>query len=121
MISDQTLSRIRELWRQGQTQAAIARQVRVSRATVRRAVRGTWGPRPMPPRQVRRLLALWEVLSAQVPGAPLGWCQSCPEPVHLPCVSCLAVLLAEFGSDPPAELLQQPCECAGTFARRRLD
>ncbi len=121
MISDQTLSRIRDLWGQGQTQTAIARQLQVSRGTVRRAVRGEWGPRPMQSRQVRRLLELWEVLSAHVPGWPLGWCQGCPEPVHLPCVSCLAALLVEFGSDPPGELLRQECECAGTFARRRMD
>ena len=75
----------------------------------------------MPPRQVQRLLELWEVLSAQVPGAPLGWCHGCPEPVHLPCVRCLAALLAEFGSDPPGELLRQECDCARTFARRRPD
>ncbi len=54
-------------------------------------------------------------------GAPTGWCRACPEPVHLPCASCLAALLAEFGSDPPGELLQPPCECGGSFARHRLD
>ncbi len=121
MISDETLSRIRDLWRQGQTQTAIARKLQVSRSTVRRAVGGTWGPRPMPPRQLRRLLELWEVVSARVSAAPLGWCHGCPEPVHLPCVHCLAALLAEFGSEPPGELYRQECECGGTFARRRPD
>jgi hypothetical protein len=119
MISAQTLSRIRDLWQQGQTQTAIARQVQVSRGTVRRAVRGTWGPRPMQPRQVRRLLELWEIVAAAVPATPLGWCDGCPEPVYLPCVSCLAALLVEFGCDPPGELLHQECQCAGTFARCR--
>ena len=51
--------------------------------------------------------------------AHVGWRHACPEPVHLPFVSFLAALVAEFGSDPPGELPRWACVCGGTFGRRR--
>ena len=119
MISEKTAWTIRDLRSQGRRQGEIARTLQVSRSTVGRVIHGKWKPRRFPPRQVSRLLALWETAMDLMPGALVGQCRACGEPVHLPCVSCLARVLDLFGVRTPLKLREQDCVCGGNFTQLR--
>ncbi len=119
MISEKTAWAIRDLSSQGRRQAAIARQLDVSRTTVGRVIRGEWKPRRFRPRQVLRLLELWDTAMALMPGALVGRCRACGEPVHLPCVSCLARVLDMFGVRTPVKPREEECVCGGSFSQLR--
>jgi DNA-binding XRE family transcriptional regulator len=116
MILENTVSQIRNFKSHGRTQAWIARELRISRATVSRVLRGKWTPRRFHARQVLRLLDLWDTLLSLNPGGRyVGWCRACREPVHLPCVSCLAGVIDSFGVRTPAKWFRGQCECGGNF------
>ena len=116
MISEQTAFRIRDLKSQGRTQVWIARELQLSRATVGRVLRGHWKPRRFHARQVLRLLELWDTfLSVSPGGGYVGWCRACREPVHLPCVSCLAGMIDSLGVRTPARWFRGQCQCGGNF------
>ena len=117
MISEATAWRICDLHSQGYRQTAIARQVQVSRATVVRVIHGAWKPRRFRPRQVLRLLELWDTALALMPGTLVGECRACGEPVYLPCVSCLVKILDLFGVRTPIGPHRRECACGGSFLR----
>ena len=119
MISEKTAGRIRDLRLLGDTQAAIARELHVSRSTVGRVLRGKWKPRPFHRRQVRRLLQLWDTAMPLCRRAMSGECRACGEPVHLPCVACLAYVLDLAGVRVPVRALRASCICGGNFSRHR--
>ncbi len=116
MISETKAFQIQDLKSQGRTQVWIARELQVSRATVGRVLRGQWKPRRFRSRQVLRLLDLWDALLSLNPGGRhVGWCRACGEPLHLPCVSCLAGVIDSFGVPTPAKWLRDDCQCGGNF------
>ena len=116
MISETVAYRIRDLKSQGRTQARIARELDISRATVTRVLCGKWKPRRFGARRVLRLLELWDaVLWLNPDGHYVGWCRACRQPVRLPCVACLARVLDSFGVRTPEKWLRSPCQCDGSF------
>ncbi len=116
MISETTAFQVRNLKSQGRTQVWIARELQISRATVGRVLCGQWQPRRFRSRQVLRLLDLWDTLLSLNPGGRyLGWCRACREPVHLPCVSCLAGVIDSLGVPAPAKWFRGECQCGGNF------
>jgi hypothetical protein len=117
MISEKMAWRIRDLSSQGYTQSAIAGNLQVSRSTVRRVVHGSWKPRRFQHGQTLRLLELWDQATALLSGNLVGQCRACGEPVHLPCVSCLAGLLDLSGVRTPAKFRAEDCVCGGNFLR----
>ena len=115
MISEKTAHKIRDLSLQRLKQAEIAQQVQVSRTTVSRVLRGIWQPRSFRAGQVVRLLRLWRTALTLRRSVARGVCRACGEPVHLPCVTCMARMLDLMGARTPARFLQGPCHCGGNF------
>jgi hypothetical protein len=118
MISEATAEKIRQLKAMRCTQAAIAATLEVSRATVGRVLRGRWRPRPFRQRQVRQFLQLWEKALPLCDRLSPGYCRACKEPVYLPCVGCLARLLAQTGAKVSVRALRRTCNCGGNFRGR---
>jgi len=115
MISETTAMRIQELKSQGRTQVWIARELQVSRSTIARVLHGDWKPRRFRPRQVVRLLELWDTAMSYDRGSEVGRCRASREPIYLPCVSCLAGVLERFGVRTPSRWHRGECECGGNF------
>jgi hypothetical protein len=115
MISEETAQKIRDLSGERVKQAAIAQRLKISRTTVSRVLRGVWQPRYFRPGQVVRLLRLWQTALSLRKAVPEGVCRACGEPVHLPCLGCMARVLDLMGARTPDRYLQQPCDCGGNF------
>ena len=81
MISETTAVKIQELKSQGRTQVWIARELQVSRSTIARVLHGDWKPRRFRPRQVVRLLELWDTAMLYDRGSQVGWCRACRGPL----------------------------------------
>jgi hypothetical protein len=115
MISEETAEKIRDLSYRHVKQGEIAARLEISRTTVSRVLRGAWRPRYFRAGQVVRLLRLWETALLLRRGNPDGVCRACGEPVYLPCVPCMARVLARMGARTPDHFLEGECDCGGNF------
>ncbi len=73
--------RVKELLATGLTRREIARQVGISKGTVRAMATGQWFKRPAKRPAKRRV-------EFKPPSGPLVWCSRCRANVQKPCVAC---------------------------------